>query len=124
MQESEIIELITKMKSELLDEVAEWLGSDIPEENTEDYDDWQSRLMEIEDIRSFGDVKDYLENRGRDAGEFFEEWEVQFNEQSGNFELTSSPRIVEDDSIISQLNSDEIKRLAKGLVEWYGNKDT
>ena len=55
--ESEIIELITKMKSELLDEVAEWLGSDIPEENAEDYDDWQSRLMEIEDMRSFGDVK-------------------------------------------------------------------
>jgi len=91
MQESETLEIITKMKIELLDEVAEWLGSDIPEENTEDYDAWQSRLMEIEEIRSFADIKDYLENRGRDAEEFLEASEVQFNEEMGNFVLAASP---------------------------------
>ena len=90
-QKSEIMELLEKMKLELLDDVSEWLGSDIPAEDTEDYETWQNRLQEIEQISSFADINDYLENRGRDTVEFFESWEVHFDEMSGNIELQSLP---------------------------------
>jgi len=89
MQENEIFELLEKMKLELLDDVSEWLGSDIPSEDTEDYETWQDRLHEIEQIKSFSDINVYLENLGRDTAEFFESWEVRFDVSSGNIAFQS-----------------------------------
>tara|TARA_B100000575_G_scaffold288725_1_gene289245 strand:+ start:914 stop:1243 length:330 start_codon:yes stop_codon:yes gene_type:complete len=88
-RKNEILELLGKMKLELLDDVSEWLGSDIPSEDTEDYEAWQDRLREIEQISSFADINVYLENLGQDTAEFFESWEVRFDESSGNVEFQS-----------------------------------
>ena len=88
-RKNEILELLEKMKLELLDDVSEWLGSDIPSEDTEDYEAWQDRLHEIEQISSFADINAYLENLGQDTAEFFESWEVRFDESSGNVEFQS-----------------------------------
>lgn len=91
MQESEIKELVEEMKVQLLDGVSEWLGSDIPVEGTEDYDTWQDRLQEIEQIRSFAEINAYLENVGRDTTDFFDTWELRFDEVSGSVEFLSLP---------------------------------
>ena len=91
MQESEINELVEEMKLELLDGVSEWLGSDIPAEGTEDYDTWQDRLQEIEQIRSFAEINAYLEDIGRDTTDFFDTWELRFDEVSGSVEFLSLP---------------------------------
>ena len=60
MQEKEFFQLIEKMKTELLHDVSEWLGSEIPDEETEDYETWKEWLQEIEEIRSFADIYWYL----------------------------------------------------------------
>lgn len=64
-------DLITKMKSELHKQLADWLNFDLPEEGTEDYSTWQSHAMEIDDIRSFSDIYDYLGGDDDRADEFF-----------------------------------------------------
>lgn len=74
--------LVENMKLSLLAELDEWLGFDIPEEGEEDYDAWQFRLQEIEDIKSTKDVCDYLSGLGRD-----EEGIAEF---LANFDLTVS----------------------------------
>lgn len=50
--------------------VDEWLGFDIPDEGSEDYERWQSMLMDIEDIQNIGDVREYLESRGQNFVQF------------------------------------------------------
>lgn len=62
---------IEEMKSALRQGVDEWLGYDIPAEDTEDYERWQSMLADIEDIKNLQDVIDYVESSGQDAAEFF-----------------------------------------------------
>lgn len=69
-------EVIKKMKAELQSQLDEWLGFDIPEEGSEDYDTWQSRQMDIEDIQSFADVFDYLDGDEERATEFFESFGI------------------------------------------------
>ncbi len=88
-KKKDMSELLEKMKLELLDDVSEWLGSDIPSEDTEDYEAWQDRLHEIKQISSFADINVYLENLGQNTAEFFESWEVRFDESSGNVEFQS-----------------------------------
>lgn len=70
-------EVIKKMKAELQSQLDEWLGFDIPEEGSEDYDTWQARQMEIEDIQSFADVCNYLDGDDERAKEFFESFGVR-----------------------------------------------
>jgi hypothetical protein len=79
MQEKAVFELITKMKAELLSDVSEWLGSEIPDEETEDYETWQEWLQEIEEIRSFADIYWYLDAKRKDVDDFFESWDVEFD---------------------------------------------
>jgi hypothetical protein len=64
--------LIDDFKEELLSIVDEWLGMDIPEEGTEDYERWQSDLAQIEAVNTIEDVIDFLEYSGKDVIEFFE----------------------------------------------------
>jgi hypothetical protein len=90
MQEKEFLQLIEKMKTELLHDVSEWLGSELPDAGTEDYETWQEWLKEIDEIRSFGDIYEYLDARGRNIDEFFESWEVKFDVESGNFQFLAS----------------------------------
>ena len=70
-------DVIDKMKAELLSQLDEWLGFDIPEEGTEDYDTWQSRQMDIEDIRSFADVYSYLGGDEKRVKDFFENFGIK-----------------------------------------------
>ncbi len=62
---------LEEMKSALHSELSEWLGFDIPEEGSEDYDTWTSRASEIDDISSFRDVYGYLLEDDDRAEEFF-----------------------------------------------------
>jgi hypothetical protein len=62
---------IEEMKSALRQGVDEWLGYDIPAEDTEDYERWQSMLADIEDIETLQDVIDYVESSRQDVAEFF-----------------------------------------------------
>ena len=87
MQENEVLDLVEKMKTELLGDVSEWLGSDIPHKGTEDYEAWQEWLQEIEEIKSFADICEYLDSRRRNIGEFFESWEVKLDINSGKAEF-------------------------------------
>jgi hypothetical protein len=48
------------MKARLRDGLTEWLGFDIPDEGTEDYQTWVSRAQEIDDISRFEDVYTYF----------------------------------------------------------------
>jgi hypothetical protein len=61
---------IEKIKSSLRDRVEEWLGFDIPEEGTEDYATWMSKVDEVEDIVSIRDLVDYLESERIEFSEF------------------------------------------------------
>ncbi|MBY0436618.1 MAG: hypothetical protein K2W80_00400 [Burkholderiales bacterium] len=72
-QESKLVEQI---KADLLSRVEEWLGSDIPDEGTDDYDTWQSKLEEIEAIESVSDVIEYAESSLSDSEEFLQEWAI------------------------------------------------
>ena len=52
--------MIERMKAQLRADLSEWLGSDIPDEGSEDHQTWVSRSQEIEDISTFEDVYAYL----------------------------------------------------------------
>lgn len=84
MQEKAVLELIDKMKADLFNDVSEWLGSEIPEEKTEDYETWQEWLKEIEEIRSLEDIYWYLDAKGKDIDDFFDSWGVVFDLASGS----------------------------------------
>lgn len=64
-------EILGSMKQGLLARVEEWLGMDIPDEGTEDYETWQSKLSGIGGIESIDDVIEYLEGEGCDVEDFF-----------------------------------------------------
>ena len=59
-------ETLSEMKAALMFTVEEWLGNDIPDEGTEDYDRWQMMLVDIDDIVSLSEVIEFLEYLGRD----------------------------------------------------------
>jgi len=71
---------LTAMKVGLRARVDEWLGNDIPEEDDDDYDHWQSMLAEIDAIESLEDVIEYLGD-GEDAAKFLEEYEVSYKDE-------------------------------------------
>ena len=71
---------IDQMKESLLELVYEWLGMDIPEEGTEDFIIWQSKLMEIDAIQTKEDVINYLESEGYCVEDFFESENTNFGE--------------------------------------------
>ena len=70
-QESKLVEQI---KADLLSRLEEWLGSDIPDEGTENYDTWQYKLEEIVAIESVSDVIEYAESSLPDSEAFLQEW--------------------------------------------------
>lgn len=64
-------EILEHMKSALHAELSEWLGSDIPDEGTDDFDTWTSKANEIDGISSFSDVYDCLDQDDQRAKNFF-----------------------------------------------------
>ena len=67
-------QLVEDLKQHFLNDLSEWLGSDIPEEGDEDYDTWQSRLDEIESIITLDDALVYAEAYVGDLEEFRKAW--------------------------------------------------
>ena len=67
-------DLVREIKESLSAKLDEWLGFDIPEEGTEDYDVWQARLATIEAIESVEDVIAYAEGYVGDTDEFLRRW--------------------------------------------------
>jgi len=65
---------LDEIKGALLNQVDEWLGNDIPGENTEDYECWESMVAEIGAIESLDDVVCYLEGTGKDVEEFLKDF--------------------------------------------------
>ena len=59
------------MKARLREGLTEWLGFDIPDEGTEDYQAWVSRAQEVEDISTYEDVYSYLGGDDELVDEFF-----------------------------------------------------
>ena len=66
--------MLEEMKRVLYEQVNEWLGQDIPDEDDDDFGRWQSMLEEINAIESLKDVVNYLESEGRDVDEFLEDY--------------------------------------------------
>lgn len=62
---------IERMKAQLRAGLTEWLGFDIPDEGTEDYQAWVSRAQEIDDISTFEDVYTYFSGNDEVAEDFF-----------------------------------------------------
>lgn len=89
-------EIIKSMKSSLKVRVDEWVGFDIPNEGTEDYERWQSMLLDIEDVDNINGVREYLESNG--MGEFDDflicgEWDIS--------ELVDDPSIVPIELVVN-----------------------
>ncbi|MEW8441914.1 MAG: hypothetical protein AB2689_27520 [Candidatus Thiodiazotropha taylori] len=74
------MDILDEMKQALRSQLDEWLSFDIPEENDDDYQVWQSRLSEIEAIESVSDVYHYLGDDER-ALEFLSEFGIEDYEQ-------------------------------------------
>ena len=54
--------------------IEEWLGSDIPDEGTEDYEKWQIMSLDRDDIKNGEHVEYWIEmHADRDVEEFFAE---------------------------------------------------
>jgi hypothetical protein len=62
--------VVSDMKVELMECVEEWLGLDIPDEGTSDYDTWLMMIEGVNNITSIYDVVEYLETKGRDFASF------------------------------------------------------
>ncbi|NWF37278.1 hypothetical protein [Mariprofundus sp. KV] len=71
---------LSKMKHHLHSIIDEWLGNDIPEEGTEDFNRWQSMESELNSIASLTDVVDYLNNQDYDVKEFLEEFGIDYDD--------------------------------------------
>ena len=67
-------DLVREIKESLSAKLDEWLGFDIPEEGTEDYEVWQERLAAIEAIERVEDVIAYAEGYLGDSDEFLLRW--------------------------------------------------
>ena len=57
---------ISSIKAALIAQLDEWLGIDLPDEGTEDYDIWQCRRAAIEQVSSVDEAKEYLAGIGMD----------------------------------------------------------
>ncbi|MEQ1634639.1 MAG: hypothetical protein ABL997_19835 [Planctomycetota bacterium] len=73
---AEEAKLVAEIKERFLAELDQWIGIDIPDEGTDDYDTWQSRLEQIEAIEAMVDVLEYAESYAPDMDEFLEEWDL------------------------------------------------
>jgi hypothetical protein len=62
---------IMAMKRGLRDALEEWLGCDVPDEDSDDFEVWQARKLEIEAVRTFADVYACLDNDDNRAADFF-----------------------------------------------------
>jgi hypothetical protein len=62
---------IMAMKRGLRDALDEWLGFDVPEEDSDDFEIWQARKLEIEAVRTFADVYACLDHDDDRAADFF-----------------------------------------------------
>lgn len=71
-------ETLKKMKIALHAELSEWVGFDIPKEGTEDYENWMSKLDQIEEISSFQDVYDYMSGNEERLEELFDEFGIVY----------------------------------------------
>lgn len=74
-------EIIEEMKHSLIRRVEEWVGSDIPDEYSEDHERWMAKVEEIIAIETVEDVTRYLVGEQLDEGEFF---------LSGGFDLMAA----------------------------------
>lgn len=64
-------EIIERMKSDLLKQVDEWVGTHRPVEGSEDYATWQWKLDTINSIETIDDVIEYVECNFLDINDFF-----------------------------------------------------
>lgn len=64
-------DIVESMKQDLIGRVDEWVGMHVPAEGTEDYDSWQQKLAEIDDIKTIHDVINYLEGESQKIDDFF-----------------------------------------------------
>jgi hypothetical protein len=62
--------IVQEMKKDLLARVEEWLGFDIPEEDSDDYELWQDKLAQIRAVENAEDVLYVLESEGADVADF------------------------------------------------------
>ena len=62
---------IAAMRRGLREGLGEWLGFDIPEEGTEDFEIWRARKREIEAFETFADVYACLGHDADRATDFF-----------------------------------------------------
>jgi hypothetical protein len=69
-------DLIADVRSILEHEIDEWLGFHVPDEGTEDYEQWQAKVSEVADLTDIYGVIDYLSDRGRDADQLFIDHEI------------------------------------------------
>lgn len=72
----EIPDPIADVRSILEHEIDEWLGFHVPDEGTEDYEQWQAKVSEVADLTNIYGVIDYLSDRGRDADQIFIDHEI------------------------------------------------
>ncbi len=66
--------LVAAIKARLCEELSEWLGIFAPDEDTDEYDEWQLRIARIEAIHTLDDVYYYAEAYVRDSDEFLLGW--------------------------------------------------
>jgi len=90
------IEIIERMKSDLLKQVDEWVGMHRPVEGSEDYETWQWKLDTINSIETIDDVIEYVECNFLDINDFF---------LTGEYELITAGLAPEKvpSSIVSEL---------------------
>ena len=100
-------EIIRNMKSDLLMRVDEWLGMDIPDEGTEDYDTWQSKLDEIDAIENITDVINYGESSGLDVDNFFVCGEYEVISAGLNSKDVPLALVTEIENLIAEQSRDE-----------------
>lgn len=67
---------VEDIKSDLLGELDEWLGFDIPDEGTEDHAYWQERLHAISAIETPDDVLVYLEAYSTHPAQALDRWDL------------------------------------------------
>jgi hypothetical protein len=76
MQDEVRPEVIAAMKRALEERIEEWLGFDIPDEGTEDYERWQNMVAEVAAIESIDDVISYVESIGVEVEAFLEDFDL------------------------------------------------
>ncbi len=59
------------MQQGLRDALEDWLGFDVPDEDSDDFEVWQARKLEIEAVRTFADVYACLDEDDNRAAAFF-----------------------------------------------------